>query len=72
MSYVYNDNAAHRAALLAAEQTYQSAIATATTQAQFDAADIVRLRASIASAKANGCGLEPFVTALKGNHGLNT
>jgi hypothetical protein len=31
----------------------------------------VRLRAIIASAKANNCGVEPFVAALKGNHGLN-
>lgn len=71
MSYTLVENTAHRAALIAAEQTYQSAVASATTQAAFDAADIVRLRASVVSAIANKCNPEPFLTALKGNHGLN-
>lgn len=74
MSFVQNDNRAHQAALLAAEVAYQSGVAalgSSATQAQLDALDIVRLRASIASALANKCSTEVFVTALKGNHNLN-
>jgi hypothetical protein len=71
MSVIYSENATHRANLLKAEQTRQAAAVSGATQATLAAADIAYYRACIASAITNGCGTEPFVSALKGNHGLN-
>jgi hypothetical protein len=71
MSVIYSENTTHRANLLKAEQTRQAAQVPGASQAQLAAADIAYFRSAIASALANGCSIEPFVTALKGNHGLN-
>jgi hypothetical protein len=57
MSIVYSENATHRAALLAAENTRNASYAAAAgNQASIKAADIVYARAALASAKANNCG----------------
>jgi hypothetical protein len=70
MSVIYSENSTHRANLLAAEHARQIAYAGAAgSQAAVTTADIVHFRACLASAKANGCGTDIFVTALKS---LNT
>jgi hypothetical protein len=59
--------AAHRAALLVAEQQYQQAIASTPTQAIVRAADLARARAVRASciANNNSSGVEQAVVMLK-------
>jgi hypothetical protein len=65
MSVVYSENAAHRAALLAAEQTRQASCPPGSSQATVTAADIVYFRACVASAIANGVSSQQFSTALR-------
>jgi hypothetical protein len=48
-----------------AEGARQVAVAAASTQAAVNAAEITFHRAALASAKANGIGIEPIVSALK-------
>jgi hypothetical protein len=54
MSAIYSENAAHRAAILAAEGARQSAVGLATTQSAVRSAEIVYARACLKSALANG------------------
>ena len=56
---------AHDDAVKVSYGALQVAITGATTQAAINTAYITHYRACLASAKANGCGIEPFVTALK-------
>jgi hypothetical protein len=56
----------HRSNLLAAEQTRSIAYAAAgSSQSAIKAADIVFARTALASAKANGCGVEQWQSMLK-------
>jgi hypothetical protein len=71
MSVIFSENQTHRANLLAAESTRQAAAVPGATQAQLAAADIVYFRSCRDSAIKNGCNPEPYISALKGNHGLN-
>jgi hypothetical protein len=48
-----------------AESTRQVAVAAAASQAAVNSAEITFYRAAKASAIANGCGVEPFITALR-------
>ena len=66
-------NAAHDAALIAAEQAHQAAIVGATA-AQIRAADLVFLRACKASCVTNNnsAGIEQFNTAIKELTGSST
>jgi hypothetical protein len=61
----YSENSAHRAALLAAEQTRQAAITPGASQATVKAADIAYYRSALASAIANGVSPIQFTTALR-------
>jgi len=66
MAVVYSENAQHRANLLAAEQTRAIAYAAAgNSQAAIKAADVAFAKSALASAKANGCGVEQWQTMLK-------
>jgi hypothetical protein len=58
-------NQAHDAACLASESQRQIAVVAAANQAAVNAAEITHYRNCLASAKANGCGFEPFVAALR-------
>jgi hypothetical protein len=66
---VQSNNLTHNANVLAAELARQNATSNITMnaagQAAFNAAEIVYHRAVIASAKANGCGVEASLGALK-------
>jgi hypothetical protein len=57
--------AAHDAACLLAEAVRQAAVAGSSSQAVIDAAELVYFRTVLASAKANGCGIEPALTGLR-------
>jgi hypothetical protein len=48
-----------------AEGVRQAACAPGMTQAACNTAEIAFYRAALASAKANGIGIEPFVSALR-------
>ncbi len=65
MSVIYSENAAHRAAILAAEQARQAACVPGAGQATLRAADITFARAALASCLANGVSPAQFVTALR-------
>ena len=66
MSIVYSENATHRAALLAAENTRNASYAAAAgNQASIKAADIAYARAALASAKANNCGVSQWQDMLR-------
>jgi hypothetical protein len=56
---------AHAATCAASEAVRQVVVAAATTQAAARAADIAHYRACFASAKANSCGTDVFVNALR-------
>jgi hypothetical protein len=58
-------NRAHAATCAASEAVRQVAVAAATTQAAARAADIAHYRACLASAIANKCSTDVFITALK-------
>jgi hypothetical protein len=66
---VKSENAAHNAACLAAEIARQAAIQNLTTgpaaQASYNAAEVSYHRAVVASAKANNCGAEASISALR-------
>jgi hypothetical protein len=47
------------------EGTRQTAVAAAATQAVVNSAEITFYRAALASAKANGIGIEPIIAALR-------
>jgi hypothetical protein len=64
MSLLHSKNATHRANLLSAEQARQAATPPGTSAAATKTADITFYRSALASAKANNCSPEPFVTAL--------
>ena len=65
MSISKSGNKSHDDAVNAAEGTRQVAVAAASTQAAVNTAEITFYRTALASAKANGCGIEPFVAALR-------
>jgi hypothetical protein len=65
MSISKSGNKAHDDAVNAAEGTRQVAVAAAVTQAAVNSTEITFYRAALASAKANGVGIEPIVAALK-------
>lgn len=65
MSQVQTGNRTHDAAVNKSYGTVQATVAVAATQAAVNTAYITHYRTCIASAVANGCGTEPFVTALK-------
>jgi hypothetical protein len=58
-------NKSHDDAVNAAEGVRQVAVAAASSQAPVNSAEITFHRAALASAKANGIGIEPIVAALK-------
>jgi hypothetical protein len=66
---VKSGNLVHDAACLAAKVLRQAAIQNLTTgpaaQASYNAAEIAYHRAVVASAKANNCGAEASISALK-------
>ena len=66
MSQVQTGNQVHDAAVNKSEGMLQSAVAAAgNNQIAVNAAFITHYRNCLASAIANKCGTEPFVTALK-------
>src|SRR5262249_8191999 len=65
MSVIKSGNKNHDDTCNASEAARQVAVAAASTQAAVNAAEITHHRNCLASAKANGCGIEPFVTALR-------
>jgi hypothetical protein len=65
MSISKSGNKSHDDAVNAAEGVRQVAVAAASTQAAVNTAEITFYRAAKASALANGCGAEPFISALK-------
>lgn len=65
MSQVQTGNPVHDAAVNRSYGVLQAALAGTPTQAAVNAAYIAHYRTCIASAVANKCGTEPFVTALK-------
>jgi len=66
VSVAQSANQAHNAAVAIAESARQAAVAAAgNNQAAVTAAEIAFYRACLASAKANGCGTEVFVTGLR-------
>ncbi len=65
MSQVQTGNQAHDAAVNRSYGVLQAALAGMPTQAAVNAAYITHYHACLASAVANKCGTEPFVTALK-------
>jgi hypothetical protein len=64
MSAIYNENAAHRAAILAAESTRQSAVSVATTQSAIRTAEIAYARSCLKSALANNCDASNWTMLL--------
>jgi hypothetical protein len=62
---VNTTSASHNSAVQAAEMQRQASVAAATTQAQLTAAAIAFHRTVAKSAIANGCGVEPSMTALR-------
>jgi hypothetical protein len=62
---INSSSASHNATVQAAEMTRQASVAAATTQAQLNAAALAFHRAVAKSAIANGCGVEPSMTALR-------
>jgi hypothetical protein len=65
MSTGYSGNAAHDAAVNAAELVRQNSVAAATSQAAVNTATLVFHRAVVASGIKNGCGVEPSMTAIR-------
>jgi hypothetical protein len=65
MSISKSGNKTHDDTVNAAEGTRQVSVAAASSQAAIDAAERQFYRTALASAKANGCGIEPFVIALR-------
>jgi hypothetical protein len=65
MSVSKSGHQIHDAIVTAAEGVRQVAVAAAATQAAVNAAEITFHRAALASAKANGIGIEPIVAALR-------
>jgi len=65
LSQVQTGKLAHDQAVNKSYGTLQSALASATTQTSVNSAYVTHYQACLASALANGCGTEPFVTALK-------
>jgi len=65
MSISKSGNKSHDDTVNAAEGTRQVAVAAAATQAAVNAAEITFHRAALASAKANGIGIEPIIAALR-------
>jgi hypothetical protein len=66
---VQSNNLTHNANCLTAEAVRQAAVANVTMnaagQAAFNAAEIAYHRAVVASARANGCGVEASLSALR-------
>jgi hypothetical protein len=56
---------AHAATVNASEGQRQVAVAAATTQAAARSAEITHYQTCLASALANGCGSDPFRSALR-------
>ncbi len=65
MSVIYNENAAHRAAILAAEQARQAACVPGASQATIHTAEVAFYRACLSSATTNGVSPMQFIVALK-------
>jgi hypothetical protein len=65
MSISKSGNRSHDDLVNSLEETRQTAVAAASTQAAVNAAEITFYRATLASAKANGVEIEPIVAALK-------
>lgn len=65
MSLVKTGKIVHDNSVAASEATLQSAVKTASTQAAINSATVTHYRACLASAIKNGCGVEPFITALR-------
>jgi hypothetical protein len=65
MSITKSGNRSHDDAVNAAEGTRQVAVAAAATQAAVNSAEITFYRTALASAKANGVGIEPLAAALR-------
>ena len=65
MSISKSGNKSHDDAVNAAEGARQVATAPGATQAACITAEIAFYRTALASAKANGIGIEPIVAALK-------
>jgi hypothetical protein len=65
MSISKSGNKSHDDTVNTAEGVRQIAVAAAATQAAVNSAEVTFYRAALASAKANGIGIEPFVSALR-------
>lgn len=64
MSIVFNEQATHRASLLAAEVTHQGAV-TGASQAAVKAADVAFLKTAAKSAISSGVSPAQFMTGLR-------
>jgi hypothetical protein len=65
MSMIKTGNATHDNNCYLSEMQRQATVAAATTQAQVTVADRTHFRNCLASAKTNGCGLDPFLNGLR-------
>jgi hypothetical protein len=65
MSVSKSGHQVHDATVNAAEGTRQVAVAAAASQSAVASAEVTFYRAALASAKTNGIGIEPIVSALK-------
>jgi hypothetical protein len=65
MSVIKSDNFTHASNCALSEMQRQVAVAAASTQAAVRSAELTHNRTCLASAKANNCGLDPFLTALR-------
>jgi hypothetical protein len=65
MSVIQSDKFVHFQNCALSEMQRQVAVSAASTQSAVRSAEILHNRTCLASAKANGCGLDPFLTALR-------
>jgi hypothetical protein len=63
---IQTGNVTHDTNCINSERTLQAAIAAGGSQATINSAHITHFRNCAKSAIANGCGVEPFMTALRG------
>jgi len=65
MSTVNSGNRTHDTTCNQSEGVRQVSVAAATTQAAVNTAEILHYRNCLASALANNCGVQPFMSALR-------
>jgi hypothetical protein len=64
MSIIRSGVSSHDATCALSEMQRQVAVSAASSQAAVRSAEITHYRTCLASARTNGCGLDPFLNAL--------